>query len=286
MTQLKPVDGTDVYLWKYLPSIPAAVIFILSFTGITSAHCWRMVKTRSWFCIPVAVGGLFQVIGYGTRVFAYYHTDQIAPYAVQSSFILLAPVFYAATIYMTLGRLIRSVHGEHFSIVRPVRMTRIFVAGDILSLTVQGNAAGLTVKKKTQALGEYIVTAGLFIQLIIFGFFVVAALVFHIRIRKAIAKGSDVTTDVPWRPGLKMIYACSALIIVRSIFRVIEYMMGIDAYLLSHEWSMYIFDAVLMLAAQVIFCVWFPDKLQLRCGDRSEDGFTLVENELPTRYRP
>ncbi|KAK9368146.1 hypothetical protein V1509DRAFT_670428 [Lipomyces kononenkoae] len=109
MVKLEPVDGTDIYIWKYLPSIPAAIIFIVLFTGVTSANCWRMVNTRSWFCSAFAVGGLFQMIGYPARVFAHYHTDQIGPYAVQSSFILLAPVFYAASIYMVLGRLRRAL---------------------------------------------------------------------------------------------------------------------------------------------------------------------------------
>ncbi|KIX08772.1 uncharacterized protein Z518_03429 [Rhinocladiella mackenziei CBS 650.93] len=283
MAQLKPLDGKDVYLWKYLPSMPAAIIFVLLFTGVTSAHCWRTVRTRSWFCIAFAVGGLFQIIGYGTRVFSHYHTDQIAPYAIQSSFILLAPAFYAASIYMVLARLVRSVHGERFSIVRPTRMTKLFVSGDILSLSVQANGAGLTVDEKNQELGEYIVIVGLFIQLIVFGFFVVAALVFHMRMRRYVAKEPELRLDVPWRQGLKMLYACSVLIIVRSVFRIIEYMMGTDAYLLSHEWPMYVFDAVLMWTVQVIFFGWFPDKLRLRPGGSGEDGHVLVGNESPIR---
>jgi hypothetical protein len=203
-----------------------------------------------------------QVIGYGVRLFSHYHTDQIAPYVVQSSFIILAPVFYAASIYMVLGRLITSVHGERFSIVRTSRMTKIFVCGDLLSLSVQGNAAGLTAKKKTQELGVHIITAGLFIQLIVFGFFIVAAVIFHKRMRKHVTKETILMPDIPWRQGLMMLYACSALIIARSIFRVIEYIMGPDAYLLSNEWPMYVFDGALMWIVQVVFLVWSPDKYQ------------------------
>ncbi|KAK9368195.1 RTA1 like protein-domain-containing protein [Lipomyces kononenkoae] len=297
MVILEPVDGTDIYLWKYLPSIPAAIIFILLFTGITSTHCWRMVKTRSWFCSAFAVGGLsrdpatgfdsfihanrllysVQMIGYPARVFAHYHTDQIAPYAVQSSFILLAPVFYAASIYMVLGRLVRSVHGERFSIVRPSWMSKLFISSDVLALNVQGIGGGFTTHADTQELGKYIVIVGLFIQLVGFGFFVAAALLFHMRMRREVAKESELRPNVPWRQGLKMLYACSGLIIVRSCYRIIEYIMGLDGYLLSHEWPMYIFDAVPMWTIQVIFLVWFPDKLQPSRGDSGADGQALVE---------
>ncbi|KAJ9655572.1 hypothetical protein H2198_005573 [Neophaeococcomyces mojaviensis] len=232
-----------------------------------------------------AFSSLVQIIGYGTRIFAHYHTNQIATYVVQSCFILLAPVFYAASIYMVLGRLIRSVHGERLSVIRPTRMTKLFVAGDIFSLTVQGNAAGLTAKDSTQKIGEYIITAGLLIQLIIFGFFVIAAVIFHKRMRQEIAKGSELSQDIPWRQGLKMLYACSALIMLRSIFRVIEYVMGIDGYLLSNEWPMYVFDAALMWSVQVIFFIWFPDKFQFSSVNVEEDGHMLVENESPIRWR-
>ncbi|KAF7550940.1 hypothetical protein G7Z17_g5377 [Cylindrodendrum hubeiense] len=277
MTQLKPVDGSDVYLWKHLPSIPAASAFLVLFTLITAIHCWRMVKTQAWFTSAFAIGGLFQIIGYAIRILSHYYTNQIAPYVIQITFILLAPVFYAASIYMVLSRLVVSVNGERCSIVRPSRMTKIFLAGDLLSLSVQGNAAGLTAKAKTQKIGEYIVVSGLFIQLIVFGYFIAVAVIFDMRMRRHVIKEPELTRNIPWRQGLKMLYACSVLIMVRSIFRVVEYLMGVDGYLLSHEWPMYVFDAVLMLAVQIIFFVWFPDKFS------QGEGHVLVGNELITR---
>jgi hypothetical protein len=137
-------------------------------------------------------------------------------------------------------------------------MTKIFVLGDWLSLMVQGNAAGLTSKDSTRKIGEAIITAGLFIQLVIFGFFVVAAVVFHKRMRRDVSKRSEFRPEVPWRQGMYMIYACSFLIMVRCVFRVVEYIMGTEAYLLAHEWPMYIFDAALMWIVQLIFLIWFP----------------------------
>ncbi|KIW83874.1 hypothetical protein Z517_03120 [Fonsecaea pedrosoi CBS 271.37] len=283
MTQLKPVAGTDYYLWKYLPSVPASAAAIILFAGATAALCWRIHRTRTWFCIPFAVGGLFQVIGFGVRIFAHYRTDLIAPYAVQSSFILLAPVLYAASIYMVLGRLIRSVHGERFSVIRPARMTKLFVVADILSLNVQGNGAGLTAKDKTQKIGQYIVIAGLFIQLIAFGCFVAVAWVFHARMQRSGGKDTSSWPKIPWKQGLRMIYFCSALITVRSVFRVVEYIMGVDSYLLSHDWPPYVFDAIPMWIVQMTFFLWFPDKFKPGQRVGSEDGHVLVENEMPMR---
>lgn len=45
------------YLWKYVPSAAAAGIFCAIFGVVTIAFVWRIWKTRTWFCIPFAVGG-------------------------------------------------------------------------------------------------------------------------------------------------------------------------------------------------------------------------------------
>jgi len=39
--------------------------------------------------------------------------------------------------------------------------------------------------------------------------------------------------------------------------------MGQDGYLLTHEWTLYIFDAVLMLGTMVIYGVLFPSELRV-----------------------
>lgn len=60
-------------------------------------------------------------------------------YAMQSALILIAPAFFAASIYMELGRLIQMLRAENNSVV-PVRwLTRIFVAGDVLSFLMQAS---------------------------------------------------------------------------------------------------------------------------------------------------
>lgn len=222
------------------------------------------------------------MIGFGTRIISHFYTNEIAPNVVQSIFILLAPVFYAASIYTVLGRLIRSIHGDRFSIVRPTRMTKIFVLGDFVALNVQGNAAGLTAKDNLRKIGEGIVIAGLFIQIFLFGFFIIAAAVFHRRFRRHLSKTSEPSPDVPWRQGLRLIYACSALIMFRSVFRVVEYIMGVDGYLLSNEWPMYAFDTILMWIVQVIFLLWFPDKFHVPPVD---DGEVLLLGRIRERYK-
>lgn len=178
MTQLKPIDGTTVYLWKYLPLILLAIVAIILFSLVTTTHSYRVIYSSTWFYIPLLIGGSYtsipsislfisrtkltkyasppvQILGYTLRILSHYTTNEISPYIIQSIFILLAPVFYTATIYISLSRLITSIHGEHFSTVPPRKTTKRFVLSDVISLAIQGNTAGLTGKKKTQTIGHW-----------------------------------------------------------------------------------------------------------------------------------
>jgi hypothetical protein len=131
-------------------------------------------------------------------------------------------------------------------------------------------------------LGEKIIIGGLFVQLVFFALFVCVAGDFHRRlikdtpIKKRYTPGAlfrkgrhnridsskipitevlsrEAVHELPWKRHLYVLYAASALILVRSIFRVIEYIQGNAGYLLSHEAYLYIFDATLMFLVMLLF---------------------------------
>lgn len=64
-----------------------------------------------------------------------------------------------------------------------------------------------------------------------------------------------------------MLYTVSLLIMIRSIFRVVEYVMGQNGYPLKHEWTLYVFDALLMFLVTVVFYMRFPSQLERRKED-------------------
>ena len=80
-----------------------------------------------------------------------------------------------------------------------------------------------------------------------------------------------------WKKHLYPLYIISGLIMVRSIFRVIEYAMGSKGYLLSHEWSMYIFDSLLMFAVTVIWAVRHPSGMHEYASENSVLSMEYME---------
>jgi hypothetical protein len=109
-------------------------------------------------------------------------------------------------------------------------------------------------------LGQHMVTAGLFIQVIFFGLFIIVACLFHHRISRSPTTTSQ-QIAVKWERHLIILYIGSGLILFRSIFRIIEYIQGFNGYILGHEIFLYIFDGVLMLSMMVLFNVWHPGQM-------------------------
>uniref|UniRef100_A0A093XCV8 Protein RTM1 n=1 Tax=Talaromyces marneffei PM1 TaxID=1077442 RepID=A0A093XCV8_TALMA len=230
MGDLKPYKG-NYYLWYYVPSLPAAIIFLLLFIAATTLHIYRLFKTRTWFCIPFAIGGI-------CRCTANRNTASLFSYALANNGILLAPALFAASIYMTLGRLLRFLHAEHLSLINVQWLTKIFVIGDVLSFAVQGSSVGLSITGHDVG-AKAVIIVGLLIQIISFGLFGITTVAFY---RRVSSSSSTLATPsgkhgLEWMKILYMLYYTSGLIMIRSVFRLVEYIMGNNGYLLRHEWT-------------------------------------------------
>jgi hypothetical protein len=93
-----------------------------------------------WEPIACLTDVLVQIIGYICRALAHNDKENIPIYSVGTIMILLAPPLYAASIYMTLGRLIMHLDAEGLSMVPVKWFTAIFVTGDVIAFVMQ--AAG------------------------------------------------------------------------------------------------------------------------------------------------
>ncbi|BCS29281.1 RTA1 domain-containing protein [Aspergillus puulaauensis] len=257
MTELQTYKG--FYLWHYVPSRVAAVIFLLLFLAATAFHSWKTWKHKTYFCICFALGCFFEFIGYCARTSAHNKTGKMMPFCIQNVFILLGPALFAASIYMVLGRVIVAVKGARHSLIPVKWLTKIFVAGDVVSFLIQGGAAGMMVSTDLASLGNKLVVVGLVVQVVMFGLFVVTAVIFQVRMSRDGGAGLEVFSgNFRWRFHLRTLYLVSLLVMVRSVFRVVEFVMGNDGYLLQNEWPLYVFDAALMGLVVVVFGIRYP----------------------------
>ncbi|PON30869.1 hypothetical protein TGAM01_v200289 [Trichoderma gamsii] len=261
--------------YRYYPSVPAAAIFIALYSIVTIAHIAIIVTSRTWSFTPFIIGGLFELVGYIGRVISAKDIWALGPYIVQSILLLVAPALFAASIYIILGQIMVFVGGEQFSLVPRRWLTKVFVAGDVVSFLLQMAGGGIQAAGTLEFLnlGEKIITAGLFAQIVFFGFFIVVAIVFQVRFARHQA-ASDLRL-AKWKKHMYTLYIGSLLIMVRSIFRVVEYLMGNNGFLLRHEYLVYIFDATLMFLVMLLF-LWVHPR-QLRSSLSSEESSYILD---------
>ncbi|KAI1473360.1 hypothetical protein K445DRAFT_342956 [Daldinia sp. EC12] len=261
-------EAPSFVFYQYKPSMAAAIIFIVLFAISTILHLKVLFQKRTWYFIPFVIGCLFEAVGYIGRAMSSpeYPNFTKNPYIIQSILLLLGPTLFAASIYMILGRLVVLLEAESYSLIKPRWLTKFFVLGDVLSFFAQGGGGGLLTQAKSMddmRRGENVIIGGLCIQILFFGFFMVVTFVFHRRIsinptRNALA------LPTPWKKLILVLYLSSTLIMVRSVYRIAEYVLGSDGELLSKEAYLYCLDALPMLVVSFAYNWFHPSRVVSR----------------------
>ncbi|KXH56568.1 hypothetical protein CSAL01_12640 [Colletotrichum salicis] len=119
-------------------------------------------------------------------------------------------------------------------------------------------------------MGNNVILHGLGIQVVFFGFFMIVTTVYRIRINlKPTTK--SLHTNIPWQKFIWVLYFSNLLIMVRSIFRMIEYAQGHDGRLIQKEIYVYVLDALLMTVVSIVFSVYHPSIIPKDDGNLKGD---------------
>lgn len=115
---------------------------------------------------------------------------------------------------------------------------------------------------------------GLGIQILFFACFITAITVFHYRILRYPTTAS-LDTNRPWKQYISVLYFTSALILVRSIFRVAEFAEGHDGTLQSNEVYLYCLDTTLMFLCSAAFNFWYPDRVISPAAPKNQERIEI-----------
>ncbi|PYI08042.1 RTA1-domain-containing protein [Aspergillus sclerotiicarbonarius CBS 121057] len=265
----------DYQLYRYAPSLAAAIAATVCFGLITTCHLIHYIAQRTWFFTPFVIGGMFETIGYIGRIINSQQTPNwtTGPYIMQELLLLVAPSLFAASIYMILGRIILVTKGDSRSLIPGRWITRIFVVGDIIAFLAQAGGGGILSQATTSSqerLGNWVIIGGLLVQIIFFVLFILVSGLFHVRMRNHPTRQAR-KTRVPWNRFLGVLYITNGLILARSVFRVIEFAQETDGALQRREVWLYVFDGLLMFLVMVILLLYHPSRL-IREGGRRKGG--------------
>ncbi|KAI1097815.1 RTA1 like protein-domain-containing protein [Jackrogersella minutella] len=128
--------------YGYPPSSAAeAIFFVIHVVSLVacSLYSFYLADSKRWleFSIPISVACLFESIGYGVRIGSSIDPWNVAFYATSTTFIIVAPTFISAAIYLTLPEAIKILGVEHslINIAYYPFLIWIDVVGFVLQLT-------------------------------------------------------------------------------------------------------------------------------------------------------
>jgi hypothetical protein len=295
-------NGTDpwVEFYPYTPSATAGYAFMGIFGVSTLVHIVLMFPFRAAYFIPLVLGGICKKIvpihkrgninanderpgetfGYYGRAWSHQSRFDIKSWSLQEMLILCAPPLVAATVYMVLGRIIRSFGAEHLSSMRPKWLTFVFVMNDVLCFCTQLGGAGVQVTgdEKVMKIGKKVVLAGLIFSLVVFAWFILIAAKFHRRLQKNPTPLLNQNPDLPWQRYMWAIYISCLALMVRNLVRTIQFGAGQKTDVNTKEVYIYVFDAFLMFFTMLVLTIYHPGRLIKKARRLTKTDFTGERN--------
>ncbi|KAF3931086.1 hypothetical protein ABW20_dc0106617 [Dactylellina cionopaga] len=277
-------DSKSTFL--YCPSLPAAALFAGIFGLSTLIHIFQAFyhhKVRlSWV---IVLGAAWETIAFGLRAAATQNPVSDALGIPSSILIYLSPLLVNAFAYMVLGRMVWYYLGEKkvCGISAP-RLTVIFVWLDVVAFLVQLAGASLASSRnddanaseqdkldaaKTQVTGIHVYMGGIGFQL--FWILVFSALAWRFRIKAVMEKvrGHGIERETNWKHLLIVLYFTLAMIVIRIIFRLVEFSGGsFNNKLTTNETFFYVLEATPMSIACITWNVFHPGRFLV--GPESE----------------
>ncbi|KAF9769780.1 hypothetical protein IL306_012742 [Fusarium sp. DS 682] len=258
--------------YLYNPSEPLAGV-VAGLYGVSFCiTLYQIIRKKAWVWLFMSLAIAMEVIGYAARVVSATKPTEKGPYVVQFTLVILPPVLMAGVIYVIFARIVfwvvppesRTlrflwVPGEYLhdmtekeilTMVDPARfITLLFVGFDIISLLLQLVAAVLIAgtdptdpdAKNKLNLGKTLGLVGVSTQIAGFGLFTVSAIRFHFAARRLspdFAKDNQEKHGIvkKWQTLLIVVNVSCLLILIRSIYREIDFAGGKDGTTHQKEW--------------------------------------------------
>ncbi|RSL75155.1 hypothetical protein CEP51_011140 [Fusarium floridanum] len=280
------LDTCSVKDWgyvRYRPTVAGNAVFlaVMAILAIAQVYLGIRHKTRI-FMITMCLGLVTETVGYISRVLLNgnpFSRDYFLWYLIT---LTIGPVFIAASIYLTLGRLV-VVHGEAISRIKPRTYTTFFLGCDIVSLVVQAVGGGIAASTPVTNqhmidVGTNILVAGLSIQVACLFAFSACSLEFFWRVRRnpelRNPEFADLVNSKKFKMFLFALFGATACLFIRTVFRSVELSEGFAGKLANQEIEFMILDGVMVILACISLTIFHPGV-----------GFGKRWNEAGFRFR-
>jgi hypothetical protein len=186
-------------------------------------------------------------------------------FTMQICCLIISPAFVSAGIYLTLKHIVISF-GQGWSRLKPVWYTRIFIAGDIFSLVLQGAGGGLASTadpgSSLQDTGTNMMIAGVVFQVVIlvfFGYLLAEYTLRTYRRRDQLSEESMVLFhSTSFRCFMGAVIVAYIGIFVRCVYRIPELTGGWGSEIMRNEAEFIVLEGVMIVIAVGVLTVFHP----------------------------
>jgi hypothetical protein len=256
-----------IIIYGFVPSFALCLIAIILFFLMLMAHLFQTIKYRAWYFLPFVLGILMEVVGYIARSLSAKKDPYNIPYFVlEYFFIVVAPVFFTASIYVCLNKLIAWSQDVGFNASRsrwlhPRWILIGFLASDLVTTAMQIAGAATVGKResdrKDPTTANNILLAGLAVQTLSFTTFLFILIVFVISLEGEREFGPDLRGKSAFVAAL---LSASVLILLRIVFRLAETSQGVFGFLMTHEAFFGALEFAPVIVAVGILALWHPGR--------------------------
>ncbi|KAL2752844.1 hypothetical protein ACRALDRAFT_1072666 [Sodiomyces alcalophilus JCM 7366] len=251
-------------VYQYRPMLGVNIMFIVLYALLLAVHAYLGWRWRSWwFAGFMASGCLFEILGYAGRVQLFYNPWNFSAFLTQAVCITSAPVFFTASIYVTLSKAIEFFSPQ--SSRMPARLFYWFILADIICLALQGSGGALsTLTSGVSQEGIDLSMAGLVLQVIVLVVFCGLFIDFMVRYLRRVRR---LRPDVPMRdvvgPTQELFFGMLSVaflfILGRCIYRVDELSEGyLGSARITNERLYISLEGLFIVFAVIALCIGHP----------------------------
>ncbi|KAI9694267.1 MAG: hypothetical protein M1820_009070 [Bogoriella megaspora] len=251
---------------NYEPTLAGNAVYLAFFVLLFIAQLFLCIRYKTFgFLIGMFGGIALEALGYGGRVGLNQDIFNFNWFLLYLIPLTIGPAFLSGSIYICLGRII-NINGVNLSRFSPRTYAMVFVACDLLSLILQAAGGGIAATADTpdsSNTGKNVMIAGLVFQVFSLLLFLAFWGEFALRVRKAgeAQKNTDYASLRASRYFHWFQYsllAATILILIRSIFRVVELQGGFDGTVANNEASFMVFEGPMIILAVGALTVCHP----------------------------
>ncbi|KAI6129418.1 RTA1 like protein-domain-containing protein [Pisolithus croceorrhizus] len=255
-------------VYNYNPSQVLAAVAGSLYLLCSACLFARTFSHRAWWGLCLPIGSIAMAIGFFIRIALPKNPNSLIIFILQSLLILLSPAAFLAFNYVLYGRFVSNCVSPSYSWVPPRKVAKWFVSSDLTTFLIQMAGGGIQTSKSisTDKLGANIMLAGLALQAVSFGLFILLFLHVCWRIR------ADRISPLrePWGPIVPAMLFSSAMFMVRCVYRTVELAQGSGGYLMTHELWFYILDTLPLFIGISVYVPFWPSK------------YLVTRTDLPT----